>query len=53
MGLFLSVVIVVPLLVGLRIDDAHHSTPIGFVLGLLIGIVAGFSGLYLRFRRYL
>lgn len=53
MGLYLSVAIVVPLLIGLRIDDAHHSTPVGFVLGLLVGIVAGFSGLYLRFRRYL
>ena len=53
MGVFLCVVIVVPLLVGLKIDEAHHSTPVGFVLGLLVGIVAGFSGLYLRFRRYL
>ncbi|HEX3604678.1 MAG TPA: hypothetical protein VH134_02060 [Candidatus Dormibacteraeota bacterium] len=53
MGIYLSLAVVIPLLVGLRIDDAHHSTPVGFGLGLLIGILAGFSGLYLRFRRYL
>jgi F0F1-type ATP synthase assembly protein I len=44
--------VVIPLLIGLRIDDAMHSTPVGFGLGLIIGIVAGFSGIYLRFRRY-
>jgi F0F1-type ATP synthase assembly protein I len=44
--------VVIPLFIGLRIDDAMHSTPLGFGLGLLIGIVAGFSGIYLRFRRY-
>ncbi len=51
--MFLCLAVVIPLFVGLRIDDSHHSTPLGFVLGLLVGIVAGFSGLYLRFRRYL
>jgi F0F1-type ATP synthase assembly protein I len=44
---------VVPLLVGLRVDDALHSSPVGLVVGLLIGIVAGFSGVYVRFRQYL
>ena len=39
MGVFLCVVIVVPLLVGLRIDEAHHSTPVGFGLGLVLGAV--------------
>jgi F0F1-type ATP synthase assembly protein I len=53
MGLYLALVVVIPLFVGLRIDDALHSSPLGIVLGLLIGIVAGFSGVYLRFRRYL
>jgi F0F1-type ATP synthase assembly protein I len=53
MGLFLAVVVVIPLFVGLRIDEARNSSPLGLVLGLLIGIVAGFSGVYVRFRRYL
>jgi len=53
MGLYLALVVVIPLFAGLRIDDALHSSPLGLVLGLLIGIVAGFSGVYLRFRRYL
>jgi F0F1-type ATP synthase assembly protein I len=53
MGLYMALVVVIPLFAGLRIDDALHSSPLGLVLGLLIGIVAGFSGVYLRFRRYL
>jgi F0F1-type ATP synthase assembly protein I len=53
MGLYLALVVVIPLFAGLRIDEALHSSPFGIVLGLLIGIVAGFSGVYLRFRRYL
>ena len=52
LGLYLCAAVVIPLFIGLRIDDAMHSTPLGFGLGLLIGIVAGFSGIYLRFRRY-
>jgi F0F1-type ATP synthase assembly protein I len=53
MGLYLCVAVVLPLFVGLRIDDAHHSSPAGLVVGLLVGIVAGFAGVYARFRRYL
>ena len=53
LGLFLCVVIVVPLLVGLGVDGALHSGPAGLVVGLLVGIVAGVAGIYVRFRRYL
>ncbi len=53
MGLYLCLAVVIPLFIGLRIDDRLHSTPIGLGLGLLVGIVAGFSGFFLRFRRYL
>jgi len=53
LGVFLCAVIVIPLFVGLRIDDVLHSSPLGLVLGLVVGIVAGFAGVYVRFRRYL
>jgi len=45
--------VVLPLLVGLRVDEAYHSGPAGLVVGLLVGILAGFAGVYVRFRRYL
>jgi hypothetical protein len=52
MGVFLAAVVVIPLVVGLRIDDALGSSPAGLVLGLVLGILAGFAGVYVRFRRY-
>lgn len=52
MGVYLCAAVVIPLFIGLRIDDRLHSSPIGIGIGLLVGIVAGFSGVYLRFRRY-
>jgi len=52
LGVFLAAVVVIPLVVGLRIDDALGSAPAGLVLGLVLGILAGFAGVYVRFRRY-
>ena len=53
MGVFLAVVVVLPLLGGARLDDALGTGPAGLVFGLVLGILAGFAGLYVRFRRYL
>jgi F0F1-type ATP synthase assembly protein I len=50
---FLCAAVVIPLLVGLGVDGALHSGPAGLVIGLLVGIVAGVAGVYVRFRRYL
>lgn len=53
LGVYLAVVVVLPLLVGLRVDDALGSAPAGLVAGLALGILCGFAGVYVRFRRYL
>jgi F0F1-type ATP synthase assembly protein I len=53
MGVFLAAVVVVPLFVGLRADAAFGSAPLGIGLGLVLGILAGFAGVYMRFKRYL
>jgi F0F1-type ATP synthase assembly protein I len=53
LGVFLAVVVVVPLFAGIRIDDALGSSPVGLVAGLALGILCAFAGVYVRFRRYL
>ncbi|MFN2568201.1 MAG: hypothetical protein ABR564_01180 [Candidatus Dormibacteria bacterium] len=52
LGTFIAVALVVPLIAGLTLDDALHSSPLGLGLGLLIGIVASCGGVYMRYRRY-
>ena len=53
LGVYLAVVVVVPLIAGIRLDDALGSAPAGLVGGLVLGILCGFAGVYVRFRRYL
>lgn len=53
LGVYLAAVVVIPLLIGIRVDDALGSSPAGLVVGLATGILAGFAGVYVRFRRYL
>jgi F0F1-type ATP synthase assembly protein I len=52
LGVFLAAVVVIPLVIGLRVDAALGSSPVGLGLGLVLGILAGFAGVYVRFRRY-
>ena len=52
LGVALAVAVVVPLFAGLWIDSAKHTTPLGVMVGLLIGIVAATTILYQRFKRY-
>ncbi len=53
LGVYLAAVVVIPLIAGLRVDAAFNSGPLGLGVGLILGIVAGFAGVYVRFRRYL
>lgn len=52
LGGYIAAALVVPLLAGLKLDDVLHSSPLGLALGLLLGIVACCSGVYIRYRRY-
>lgn len=53
LGAYLAAVVVIPLLIGIKVDDSLGSSPAGLVAGLAIGILCGFAGVYVRFRRFL
>jgi F0F1-type ATP synthase assembly protein I len=53
LGIFLAAVVVVPLFLGILVDAKFGTAPLGIGLGLLLGILGGFAGVYMRFKRYL
>jgi hypothetical protein len=53
LGVYLAVAFVVPLIAGLLVDQAAHTTPVGLVIGLLVGIAAAGFGMWAQLRRYL
>ena len=53
LGLFLAVIVALPLVGGLFIDQAVHTSPLGLLVGLLLGIGAAVMVLWAQLRRYL
>ena len=53
LGLFLAAAFVIPLVAGLVIDQVAHTTPLGLLAGLVVGIAAAGFGLRAQMRRYL
>jgi F0F1-type ATP synthase assembly protein I len=53
LALLLAAVVVIPLIVGLRVDASLNTAPLGIIVGLLLGIVAALAVVYVRFKRYL
>ena len=49
----LAAVVVVPLVLGLVIDGAVHSSPTVFFIGLFLGVIGAVATVYTRFKRYL
>ena len=49
----LASALVVPLLIGVGVDALFHSSPIGAVIGLFVGIAASIAVAVGQFRRYL
>jgi LPXTG-motif cell wall-anchored protein len=49
----LAAVFLVPLILGLTIDGAAHSSPIFLLIGICVGIVGAGAVIYTRFKRYL
>ena len=53
LAVLLAVAVVVPLLIGLAVDAALHSTPLFLLVGLTLGVTAAGFAVYTRFKRYL
>ncbi|HZU75281.1 MAG TPA: AtpZ/AtpI family protein, partial [Dehalococcoidia bacterium] len=53
MGLTIAVALVLPALAGLGVDAVLRTSPLGVLIGLLIGIIAACAFAVNRFRRYL
>lgn len=52
LGLYLAIAITIPLLVGWQLGTLAGAPTAGVVVGLVLGIVAAGSIVYLRLRRY-
>lgn len=53
LGVAIAVALVLPLGIGVGVDALAHSSPVGFLVGLLIGIAAASAFVVVQFRRYL
>lgn len=53
LAVLLAAAVVVPLVIGLVIDQVAHSAPIFFFIGLLLGVIGAVATVYTRFKRYL
>ena len=52
MGISIAVALIVPLLIGVAVDHFLNSTPIGVLVGLLVGVTASCYTAFAQFRRY-
>ena len=52
-GAAIAVALIVPLLLGAGVHALLHTSPIGVLIGLLVGIAASCYTAYSRFRPYL
>jgi F0F1-type ATP synthase assembly protein I len=52
MGVSIAVALIVPLLLGVAVDAFLHTSPIGVLIGLLLGITASCYTAFAQFRRY-
>ena len=53
LGVAIAATLIVPLGAGVAVDALAHSSPAGFLAGLLLGIVAASVFVVGQFRRYL
>jgi F0F1-type ATP synthase assembly protein I len=53
MGVSIAVALIVPLLLGVAVDALLHTSPIGVLIGLLLGITASCYTAFAQFRRYI
>ena len=53
LAFLIAVAFVVPLVGGLAIDGAAHTTPVFLLVGVCVGVIAAAAAVYMRFRKYL
>ena len=53
LAVLLAAVFVIPLILGLVIDGAAHTTPVFLLIGILVGVIGAAATVYTRFKRYL
>jgi F0F1-type ATP synthase assembly protein I len=53
MGISSAAMIGVATVLGLLVDDWAHTSPLGVLLGLAFGLVAGVGNIYFHFKKYL
>jgi len=53
LGLATALAVLVPLLSGAGVDALVHSSPIGLLIGLVVGVTAASITVFQRFKPYL
>jgi hypothetical protein len=52
LGVVLAVAVALPLVAGLLVDQAAHSSPLGMLAGLLVGLAGAGAALWAQLKRY-
>jgi hypothetical protein len=50
---YLAAAVLIPLLIGLAIDSGAHTSPLGLLVGVVVGVAAATAGLWSRLKRYM
>ena len=53
LGVAIALTLVLPLAIGVGVDALAHSSPVGFLVGLALGITAASFFVVSQFRKYL
>jgi F0F1-type ATP synthase assembly protein I len=53
LGLTLAASVLVPLFAGVGLDALLHTSPIGLLVGLALGVTVASTTVFQRFKRYL
>lgn len=53
LGLSISVAVLAPLFAGIGADALLHSSPLGLLVGLALGVAAASATVFQRFKPYL
>jgi F0F1-type ATP synthase assembly protein I len=51
-GVFFAAAVLLPLLGGVGLDKLFHTAPVFVLVGLVVGLVIGSVGLWLRIREF-